>query len=57
MTAAPAFAAFQELDLGALAPGRYADFTVLSADPRTAPPEELSRIRVVRTIVGGRVSP
>ncbi len=32
MTAGPAFAAFQEKDLGALTVGRYADFTVISAN-------------------------
>ena len=55
MTAAPAFAAFQENDLGAIAPGRYADFTVLSADPYDTPPERLNGLKVLRTIVGGTV--
>jgi predicted amidohydrolase YtcJ len=32
MTAGPAYAAFQEKDLGSLTVGRYADFTALSAN-------------------------
>ena len=53
MTWAPAFAAFQEQDLGVLAVGRLADLTVLSADPRTIAPEELKNLSVTMTIVGG----
>jgi predicted amidohydrolase YtcJ len=55
LTEGPAFAAFQELDLGALSPGRYADVTVLSGDPLTTPPDELRELEVRMTIVGGRV--
>jgi len=53
MTWAPAFAAFEEKDLGVLAIGRLADLTVLSADPRTTPPEELKDLSVTMTVVGG----
>ena len=55
LTAGPAFAAFQEEDLGALSPGRYADVTVLSGDPLTTPEESLRDLRVRMTIVGERV--
>ncbi len=55
LTAGPAFAAFQEEDLGALSPGRYADLTVLSEDPLTASPGRLRELRVRMTVVGGRV--
>jgi predicted amidohydrolase YtcJ len=55
MSAGPAFAAFQENDLGALTVGRYADFTVLSADPHTVPPEELRNLKVRLTVMAGRV--
>lgn len=55
LTAGPAFAAFQEEDLGALSPGRYADLTVLSEDPLTTPGDELRELRVRLTVVGGRV--
>jgi predicted amidohydrolase YtcJ len=55
LTAGPAFAAFQEEDLGALSPGRYADFTVFSKDPLTTPADELRDLRVRMTVVAGRV--
>lgn len=53
MTRAPAFAAFQEQDLGALTPGRLADLTVLSADPRSTPSDRLKDLSVTMTVVGG----
>jgi predicted amidohydrolase YtcJ len=56
LTAGPAFAAFQEEDLGALSPGRYADLTVLSEDPLTTPEPRLSELKVKMTVVGGRVT-
>lgn len=51
-----AYGAFQEDKLGSLTVGRYADFTVLSEDPRTVPPEELLTIGVNMTVVGGTVT-
>jgi predicted amidohydrolase YtcJ len=56
MTAGPAFAAFEEEDVGQLTTGRYADLTVLSADPYGVPPETLRTLTVLMTIVGGRVT-
>ena len=56
MSAGPAFAAFQEKDLGALTVGRYADFTVLSADPTKVPPGDLRNLAVRMTVMGGRVT-
>ena len=55
MTAGPAFAAFQENDLG-LSVGRYADFTVLSSDPYQVPVNDLSKLTVRLTVVAGHVS-
>jgi predicted amidohydrolase YtcJ len=55
MSGAPAYAAFQEQDLGKLTIGRYADFTVLGEDPRHAPKERLRHIPVLMTVVGGKV--
>jgi predicted amidohydrolase YtcJ len=55
LTEGPAFAAFQEDDLGALTPGRYADLTVLSEDPLATPPDRLRDLEVTMTVVGGRV--
>jgi predicted amidohydrolase YtcJ len=54
MTAGPAYAAFEENQLGAITVGRAADFTVLSGDPYATPPDSLRSLRVLRTIVAGR---
>jgi hypothetical protein len=56
MSEAPAYAAFQETDLGKVTIGRYADFTVLGEDPRQAPKERLLQIPVLMTVVGGKVT-
>lgn len=40
---------------GALVPGRFADLIVLDRDPLTIPPESIADVRVLRTVVGGRV--
>jgi predicted amidohydrolase YtcJ len=56
MTTGPAFAAFQEKDLGALTVGRYADFTVISEDPYKVRKEDLRTLTVRLTVVAGRVT-
>jgi predicted amidohydrolase YtcJ len=50
-----AFAAFEEGSKGTLAPGKYADMTILSKDIMTVPEDEIPTSRVVYTIVGGKV--
>jgi len=40
---------------GSLAPGRVADFVILSDDPLRTPPSRLLQTRVLATVVGGRV--
>jgi hypothetical protein len=55
MTSGPAYAAFQEKDLGALTVGRYADFTVLSADPHQMPATQLRTLTVKMTVVAGKI--
>ncbi len=49
-TRAPAWLAGDEADRGTLAPGMLADLVVLSADPLTAP---LDEVEVVATMAGG----
>jgi len=56
MSSGAAYAAFQEQQLGQLAVGSYADFTVLANDPRTALAEELRTLEVTMTVVGGEVT-
>lgn len=55
MSAGPAYAAFQEQDLGALTAGRYADLTVLAQDPRAVSREALREVKVLMTVVAGTV--
>jgi predicted amidohydrolase YtcJ len=50
-----AYAEFAEREKGSLAPGKLADFVVLSEDPFAIAPERLDQIRIDRTVVGGRV--
>ena len=54
MTMGSAYAAFQEKNLGQLTAGRYADFTVLSADPYQVPSDALRTLSVRMTVVAGR---
>ncbi len=53
-TTSAAYAAFEENEKGTLAPGRLADFVILSADPLSIEPERIEKITVVMTVVGGR---
>jgi len=50
-----AYASFTESEVGVLAPGRWADLTVLSVDPLTVDPAALFEGHVVATVVAGRV--
>jgi predicted amidohydrolase YtcJ len=54
MTLWPAYAAFQERDMGSIAPGKYADFVVLDRDLMRVPAEEILETRVLATYVGGK---
>jgi predicted amidohydrolase YtcJ len=54
MTLWPAYAAFQENELGSLAAGKRADFVVLDQDIMRVPQAVLLDTRVLSTWVGGR---
>lgn len=56
MTRDAAWGAFEESVKGTLDVGKLADVTVLSADPLTVEEAELASVRVVATVVGGRVA-
>jgi predicted amidohydrolase YtcJ len=45
---------FSEDVVGSLEVGKYADMVVLSADPRTVPPEEIADLQVRATYLAGR---
>ena len=53
-TAGAAYAGFAEGRFGRLAAGERADFLVLDADPLIADPQDLRRIRVLETWIGGQ---
>jgi predicted amidohydrolase YtcJ len=40
--------------IGSLEVGKYADLVVLSADPRSVPPEEIADLEVRATFLAGR---
>ncbi len=54
-TATAAWAAFEEKEKGTLAPGRLADFVLLSRDILSVPPEQIVETQVDATVVGGHV--
>jgi len=50
-----AYAEGQEAEKGTIEPGKLADFTVVDRDPFAVAPAELKDLRIVMTIVGGRI--
>ncbi|HEY4306281.1 MAG TPA: amidohydrolase [Gemmatimonadaceae bacterium] len=54
MTIWPAFAGFQEKDLGSLTPGKFADFVILDRDIMTVPDADILGTAVLATYIGGR---
>lgn len=52
-TTGAAFAAHDDGALGALQPGRLADFVVVDRDPLALGVEDLASVRTLRTVVGG----
>lgn len=53
-TSGSAYAEFEEGKKGELKAGEFADFIVLSADLTKIPPSQLTKVKVLQTIVGGR---
>ena len=54
-TANAAYLSYEEKVKGTLEIGKLGDVVVLNADPMSTPPEELRRLAVEQTIVGGEV--
>ena len=54
MTLWPAYAGFQEHDLGSLTAGKYADFVVLDRDIMTVGDNDILGTQVLATYVGGK---
>jgi predicted amidohydrolase YtcJ len=53
-TSGAAFAEFAEKQKGKLEPGMLADFVVLDHDLTAAAPQQILKIKVLRTVVGGK---
>jgi hypothetical protein len=45
----------EEREKGSLEAGKLADFILVDRDPMTCPVDEIRRVRVLFTVVGGRV--
>jgi len=50
-----AYASFEEKLKGSITPGKLADFVILAKDPHKVDPDQIKEIKVVRTVVGGRI--
>ena len=51
-----AYACFQEDALGSIKVGKLADLVLLDRDPTQIDPEELKDLKVIMTVVGGKVA-
>jgi predicted amidohydrolase YtcJ len=49
-----AYAGFADEKIGALDPGKWADFVILDRDPTKVNPQELARTQVLETWVAGK---
>jgi predicted amidohydrolase YtcJ len=54
-TRGSAYAELREDEKGAIIPGMYADFVVLSEDPLSVPSQSIKDIQVMMTVVDGRI--
>ena len=50
-----AYAEFQEKDKGSITPGKLADMILLSDDILSIDPAKIRDVKVLKTIVGGRL--
>jgi predicted amidohydrolase YtcJ len=53
-TRGAAYAGFAEQKIGALEPGKWADFVIVDRDPTKVNPQELARTQVLQTWVAGQ---
>lgn len=54
-TMGSAYAEFQENEKGSITPGKLADMVLLSDDIFTIPPAKIRDVKVLKTIVGGKI--
>jgi len=55
MTIESAYAVSQEDVIGTLEPGKYADLIILSGNPIEVDPDTIKDLKVLMTMVGGKV--
>jgi predicted amidohydrolase YtcJ len=55
-TRTAAYASFEEDSKGTISPGKLADLVILKEDPRKVKPSMISRIKILGTVVGGRLA-
>jgi predicted amidohydrolase YtcJ len=55
-TMGSAFLQFEENEKGSITPGKRADMVILAADPSSVPPDDIETIKVMTTIIGGKVA-
>lgn len=53
-TVTNAYAGFQDRKLGTLTPGKLADLTIMADSPLSTAPDQIGKIEVLRTVVGGK---
>jgi len=49
-----AYASYEETTKGSITPGKLADFVILERDPHDVLPDEIMKIKIARTVVGGK---
>jgi predicted amidohydrolase YtcJ len=54
-TSGPAYAAFQEADLGTIEPGKWADFSVFDRDLMTVPEADILTAKPVMSVIAGKI--
>ena len=55
-TLGSAYASFEEKIKGSIEKGKLADFVILSDDPRKVNPDSIMNIKVLKTVIGGKVA-
>ena len=55
MTTGAAYALDRDEEVGSLVAGKFADLIILTANPQTIPPTELKDLKVLMTMVGGKI--